>query len=57
MTLGPAKHEKEAMKLRISNVFRIVKAHSAKQSVDIISSKGHVIHACMNKRDFGTRKT
>ena len=36
MTLGPAKHEKVARIGRISNVFRIVGAQSAKQSVGIM---------------------
>ena len=39
MTLGPAKHEKVARKGRISNVFRIAGAQSAKQSVGIRESK------------------
>ena len=34
--MGPAKHEKVARIGRISNVFRIVGARSAEQSVDII---------------------
>ena len=39
MTLGPAKHEKGARIGRISNVFRIVGAQSAEQSVGIMGSK------------------
>ena len=39
MTLGPAKHEKVARIGRISNVFRIVGAQSAEQSVGIMGAK------------------
>ena len=39
MTLGPAKHEKVARTGRISNVFRIVGAQSAEQSVGIKGAK------------------
>jgi len=35
MMLGPAKHEKVARIGRISNVFRIVGAQSAEQSIGI----------------------
>lgn len=38
MTLGPAKHEKVARIGRISNVFRIVGAQRAEQSVGIIGT-------------------
>ena len=46
MALGPAKHEKVARTGRISNVFRIVEAQSAEQSVGIMGAKYPAI--CQN---------
>ena len=59
MTLGPAKHEKEARTGRISNVLRISGARSAEKSVASRENKGQkVMRAmlCMGKHDIGTRK-
>ncbi len=48
MNLEPAKHEKVARSGRISSVFRIVRARSAKQSVGIMALKGAAFRCHQN---------
>ena len=44
MTLGPVKHEKVAWTGRISNVFRLAGARSAKKAVGIMELRVPCLH-------------